>query len=83
MREFSEPGPKLCTLMCLNLSYRLTSLLLAPSPEARLSLVATGFEPPVRSDAAITRSARVISGAAAMPRRGAAEAHGAHVRNAA
>ena len=47
--EFSAPGPKAITLRYISLTYRVTSLLLAPSQEARLAQVATGFEPPVRA----------------------------------
>ena len=55
VREFKEPGPKVITLQYISLTYRLTSLLLAPSKQARLQLVETGFEPPVTH--AVTRHA--------------------------
>ena len=52
VREFNTPatGPSTAvTLLYLSLGYRVTSLLLAPSKDARLAHVATGFEPPVRT----------------------------------
>ena len=69
VREFSAPGPKAITLLYLSLSYRVTSLLLAPSKEARLAQVATGFEPPVRAMRCPPASPHVPAGSAKEQRR--------------